>query len=195
MHKILIYLQIIHLLKSSTCFEHYPAHLQEDYVVIVYMQPLVSSLSAGDCLVHRLTLILLMWRTGCAPNNTSRWQTEFNSAFKGLRKNQDSFSLFTDILISRFRARMGLKLGMVNLVIACGPLRVTRSDIGLDDLKHLRKGTVERMMCVLGRSGLRVVSLLPCFRGGVWGVKYCWNRFSSILAFETSSQFFFRVAV
>jgi hypothetical protein len=41
------------------------------------------------------------------------------------------------------------------------------------------------MMCVLGRSGPRVVSLLPCFRGGVWGVKYCWNRCSSILAFET----------
>ena len=54
MHKILIYLHIIHLLKSSTCFEHYPAHLQEVYVVIVCMQPLVSSLSAGDCLVHRL---------------------------------------------------------------------------------------------------------------------------------------------
>ena len=33
-----------HLLKSSTRFEHYPAHLQEVYVVIVYMQPLVSSL-------------------------------------------------------------------------------------------------------------------------------------------------------
>jgi len=32
--KILIYLHIIHLLKSSTCFEHYPAHLQEVYVVI-----------------------------------------------------------------------------------------------------------------------------------------------------------------
>jgi len=43
-----IYLHIIHLLKSSTCFEHYPAHLQEAYVIIVYMQPLVSSLS--DCL-------------------------------------------------------------------------------------------------------------------------------------------------
>ena len=28
--------------------------LQEVYVVIVYMQPLVSSLSAGDCLVHWL---------------------------------------------------------------------------------------------------------------------------------------------
>jgi len=55
MHKILIYLYIIHLLKSSTCFEHYPALLQEVYVVIVYMQPLVSSLSAGYCPVHRLT--------------------------------------------------------------------------------------------------------------------------------------------
>ena len=54
MQKILIYLHTIYLLKSSPCFEHYPAHLQEFYVVIVYMQPLVSSLSAGDCLVHRL---------------------------------------------------------------------------------------------------------------------------------------------
>src|SRR5215475_986056 len=54
MYKILIYLHTIHLLKSSTCFEHYPAHLQEVHVVTVYMQPLVSSLSAGDCLVHRL---------------------------------------------------------------------------------------------------------------------------------------------
>jgi hypothetical protein len=54
MHKILIYLHIVHLLKSSTLFEHYPAHLQEVYVVIVYVQPLVSSLSAGDCLVQRL---------------------------------------------------------------------------------------------------------------------------------------------
>jgi len=35
-------------------FRAYPAHLQEVYVVIVYMQSLVSSLSAGDCLVHRL---------------------------------------------------------------------------------------------------------------------------------------------
>ena len=31
------------LLKPSTCFEHYPAYLQEVYLVIVYMQPLVSS--------------------------------------------------------------------------------------------------------------------------------------------------------
>jgi len=54
MHKILIYFYIIHLLKSSTCFKHYPAHLQEVYIVIVYMRPLVSSLFAGDCPVHRL---------------------------------------------------------------------------------------------------------------------------------------------
>jgi hypothetical protein len=39
-----LYIYIIHLLKSSTCFEHYSAHLQEFYVIIVYMQPLVSSL-------------------------------------------------------------------------------------------------------------------------------------------------------
>ena len=61
------------------------------------------------------------------------------------------------------------------------------SDTGLQDLKYLRKGIVERMMRVLRRSGPRVVSLLPCFRGGVWGVKYCWNRCRSILAVETSS--------
>jgi len=54
MHKCRIYLHVIHLLKFSTCFEHYPAHLQEVYVVSVHMQPLVSSFSAGDCLVHRL---------------------------------------------------------------------------------------------------------------------------------------------
>jgi len=35
-------------------FRAYPAHLQEVYVVIVYMQRLVSSLSGGDCSVHRL---------------------------------------------------------------------------------------------------------------------------------------------
>ena len=49
-HKIIIYLHIIHLLKSSTCFEHCPVHLQEVYVVIVYMQPLVSSLSVKSML-------------------------------------------------------------------------------------------------------------------------------------------------
>ena len=59
---------IIYLLNSSTCFEHYPAHLQEVQVVIVYMQPLVSSLSAGDCLVHRLRKKFFLNRcTGQSP--------------------------------------------------------------------------------------------------------------------------------
>ena len=62
-----------------------------------------------------------------------------------------------------------------------------RSAIGLHDLKHLRKGIVERIMLLLGRSGPRVVSLSPCFRGGVCGMKDGWNRCSSILAFETGS--------
>jgi len=48
MHKFFI---LIHLLHSSTSFEHYCAHLQED---IVLTQHLVSSLCLGDCSVHRL---------------------------------------------------------------------------------------------------------------------------------------------
>jgi len=43
------------LIKILYMFRAYHAHLQEVYVVVVYMQPLVSSLSAGDCPVHRLT--------------------------------------------------------------------------------------------------------------------------------------------
>ena len=31
-----------------------------------------------------LTLILLMWRIGWAPNNANKWQIGYNSAFKGL---------------------------------------------------------------------------------------------------------------
>jgi len=33
-----------------------------------------------------LTLILLTWRIWWAPNNASKWQVGFNSAFKGLRQ-------------------------------------------------------------------------------------------------------------
>ena len=64
MHKILVYLHIIHLLKSSTCFEHYPAHLQEVYFVTVYMQPLVSSLSVGGCPVNWLRKTCSSFLTG-----------------------------------------------------------------------------------------------------------------------------------
>ena len=54
MHKILIYLHIIHLLKSSTCFEHYPALLQEVYVVIYICSLWYSHSLQVDCLVYRL---------------------------------------------------------------------------------------------------------------------------------------------
>ena len=40
--------------------------------------------------IYFLTLILLMWRIGWAPNNASKWQVGFNVAFKGLmRKSCD----------------------------------------------------------------------------------------------------------
>jgi hypothetical protein len=35
--------------------------------------------------VRDLTLILLMWRIGWAPNNASKWQMGISSAFKGLK--------------------------------------------------------------------------------------------------------------
>jgi hypothetical protein len=38
-------------------------------------------------LTRRLTLILLTWRIWWAPNNGSRWQMRFNSAFRGLQKD------------------------------------------------------------------------------------------------------------
>jgi len=45
--------------------------------------------NTSDChrtgrLLVKLTLILLMWNIGRALNSVSKWQMEFNSAFKGL---------------------------------------------------------------------------------------------------------------
>ena len=39
-----------------------------------------------------LTLTLLTWRIWWAPNNASRWQMRFNSAFKGLRQDTEAIS-------------------------------------------------------------------------------------------------------
>ena len=72
MHKILTYLHETHLLKSSTCFEHYPAHLHEVYVVTVYVQPLVSSLSAGDYPMHRLRKNCSSLLTGAQDSHMQR---------------------------------------------------------------------------------------------------------------------------
>jgi len=60
-HKFFI---LIHLLLSSTCLEHYYAHFRGTILLVQYM---VSSLSLGDCSVHRLreefsrNLCILCW--------------------------------------------------------------------------------------------------------------------------------------
>jgi hypothetical protein len=36
-------------------------------------------------ILGKLTLILLTWRIGWAPNNARKWQMGFNSAFKALK--------------------------------------------------------------------------------------------------------------
>jgi len=77
----------------------------------------------------------------------------------------------------------GTKTRNVNLV-AFGPQRVTRSDIGLHDLKHIWKGIFERMILVLGRSGLRMVSLSPFFQG--------WSVGSEVLLEQVQLNFSFR---
>jgi len=42
------------------------------------------------CQLLRLTLILLTWRIWWAPNNASKWQMGFNSAFKWLNRVDDT---------------------------------------------------------------------------------------------------------
>jgi len=49
MHRFSILIRLLH---PSTCFEHYYVHPQE--VNFVLVQHLVSSLSLGDCSIHRL---------------------------------------------------------------------------------------------------------------------------------------------
>ena len=40
-----------------------------------------------------LSHILLKWRIWCAPNNATRWQIGFNSAFKGLKRIREAVHL------------------------------------------------------------------------------------------------------
>ena len=67
-------------LNSSTCFERIPPIIRRFMTQVVHMQPLVSSLSAGDCLVHlqRVTMpeaayvqfasLTSCWWAECAQN-------------------------------------------------------------------------------------------------------------------------------
>jgi hypothetical protein len=66
-------------------FFQIPAHSWRSFDV--YRR--ISSRILADLFFHihinlTLTLILLMWRIRWAPNSASKWQMEFNSAFKGL---------------------------------------------------------------------------------------------------------------
>jgi len=64
---------------------------------------------------------------------------------------------------------MGLTTGMRNSFVLAGRSG-SRDNIGLHDFKHLQIGIVERMIgCAWEVSGMRVVLLLPCFKGGVAG--------------------------
>jgi hypothetical protein len=58
-----------------TVLEHICNIVWEDFTV---------NWTSNDEWVCQLTLILLTWRIWWAPNNASRWQMEFNLAFKGL---------------------------------------------------------------------------------------------------------------
>ena len=49
-----------------------------------------------------LTLILLTWRIGRAPNNASKWQMGFNSAFKGLIHLQKYFFFLVSVEHNNF---------------------------------------------------------------------------------------------
>jgi hypothetical protein len=66
---------------------------------------------------HILTLILLTWRIWWAPNNGSRWQMGFNSAFKGLKgflphigfgNNKKEPLCYTVLIYTNYRQSFGL---------------------------------------------------------------------------------------
>jgi len=78
----------------TTCIyiKHCPLHFTIIYCrtsVWKSEQDMVVAVSTTFCCLCYLvfsSVILLMWRTGWAPNNASRWQMGFNSAFKGLKE-------------------------------------------------------------------------------------------------------------
>jgi hypothetical protein len=60
----------------------------------------ISSLRFND-----LTLILLTWRKWWTPNNASKWQRGFNSAFKGLKSDKNNGTLHKDVYTFMIKAR------------------------------------------------------------------------------------------
>ena len=67
--------------------------------------PIIRKILKQIYLYTILTLILLTWRIGWAPNNASRWQMGFNSAFKGLIQGIGTIfagKLSTSLFLSTF---------------------------------------------------------------------------------------------
>jgi hypothetical protein len=67
--------------------------------------------------IWTLTLILLTWRIWWAPNNASKWQMGFNSAFKGLSKKISAFWLKRWRWKQDLRSKLSYPLVMPQTVI------------------------------------------------------------------------------
>jgi hypothetical protein len=71
-------------------FGAYPVYLQNVHFVIVYMQPLVSSLSAGDCLVHQLRKnFFLNW---CTESDDTSYEVDLLKMSSVCSKHVEDFN-------------------------------------------------------------------------------------------------------
>ena len=63
----------------------------------------------------QLTLILLTWRKWWAPNNASKWQMGFNSAFKGLMLYWEIIAVYSQIHTKHINTLCGQNVEFVNV--------------------------------------------------------------------------------
>jgi len=91
----------------------------------------------------RLTLILLTWRIWWAPNNASKWQTGFNSAFKGLKWKATTphyvfIHLYRDLQASietNMAIKTFIKLITYKMFTECWKANVPSRDVTWRDVK------------------------------------------------------------
>jgi len=81
LHMQWIYMWLRNLFSGAECF-HGDMTLANATQTTNHKQPMT------------LTLILLTWRIWWAPNNSSKWQMGFNSAFKGLKTYNPTHSIY-----------------------------------------------------------------------------------------------------
>jgi hypothetical protein len=65
----------------------------------------------SDCYINILTLILLTWSIGWAPNNASKWQMGLNFAFKGLNSANNLGFSSDELVVSVLLASGSVVLG------------------------------------------------------------------------------------